>query len=723
MEARDKPRMTGGSHPLPFEKLAPLEFERLCLWLVRREGYERSEYLGEAGSDHGRDVVAWKDGRRVVFQCKRVRAFSAALAKQEIEKLRALPIEDQPHELVFVVSRSVSAELRAAIRTAWGDDGTCQFWVGNELDERVKRHPEILREFFQLPPSTKQGLWLKWGVGFSVVGVVIVLAVAVAGPKIQLVARDVEERPLPGLRFAYAGVETRTTNVTGATEIDLPPFHWVGHPIKIQLLPSAKKSDDWFLVNPQINIPGGSAPAELILMRRTAFRKLAGAARDAAGPALGSKELTAVDKEWVVVEVAARYGLSAEQLETALRSFAETQDPNDQGIAAYLGGQYAKAEGLLEGAATKKEEGLVETLRYLGASQYLQAKYQAAAVTFRKAVALRPDDAGLLSWLGASLIALADWTEAEPVLRRALAISRKSYGPDNPDVTNHLNNLAALLQATNRLAEAEPLMRRALAIDEKSYGPDHPEVATDLNTLASLLQDTNRLAEAEPLERRALAIDEKSYGLDHPKVAIRLNNLAQLLQHTNRLAEAEPLMRRALAIAEKSYGPDHPNVATDLNNLALLLQATNRLAEAEPLMRRSVAIDEQCYGPDHPDVGRDLHNLATVLKVTNRLAEAEPLMRRALAIAEKSYGLDHPKVAEALNNLAQLLKATNRLAEAEPLMRRALAIFLEFGRRTGHDHPKLRATRANYAALLEKTGKSPAEAEAAIESLTTSPQE
>ena len=31
-----------------------------------------------------------------------------------------------------------------------------------------------------------------------------------------------------------------------------------------------------------------------------------------------------------------------------------------------------------------------------------------------------------------------------------------------------LNNLAQLLQATNRLEEAEPLMRRALAIDEKS---------------------------------------------------------------------------------------------------------------------------------------------------------------------------------------------------------------------------------------------------------------
>ncbi len=66
-----------------------------------------------------------------------------------------------------------------------------------------------------------------------------------------------------------------------------------------------------------------------------------------------------------------------------------------------------------------------------------------------------------------------------------------------------------LLQATNRLGEAEPLMRRALAIDEGSYGPDHPNVATALNNLAELLQATNRLGEAEPLMRRALAIDER----------------------------------------------------------------------------------------------------------------------------------------------------------------------------------------------------------------------
>ncbi|MEX2216146.1 MAG: tetratricopeptide repeat protein, partial [Phycisphaeraceae bacterium] len=142
--------------------------------------------------------------------------------------------------------------------------------------------------------------------------------------------------------------------------------------------------------------------------------------------------------------------------------------------------------------------------------------------------------------------------------------------------------LALLLQATNRQAEAEPLMRRALAIDEQSFGKDHPKVAIRLNNLAQLLKATNRQAEAEPLMRRALAIDEQSFGKDHPEVAISLNNLAQLLQDTNRLAEAEPLMRRMVEIFlkfTKVTGYHHPHLQGAFNNYAGLLSQMGRSEE------------------------------------------------------------------------------------------------------------------------------------------------
>jgi hypothetical protein len=104
-----------------------------------------------------------------------------------------------------------------------------------------------------------------------------------------------------------------------------------------------------------------------------------------------------------------------------------------------------------------------------------------------------------------------------------------------------------LLGDTNRLSEAEPLYRRALTISEKSYGPDHPEVARDLNDLASLLTVTNRLSEAEPLYRRALgnmAQFTRATGHQHPNFeAARANYVRALTALGRSKAEADAAVR------------------------------------------------------------------------------------------------------------------------------------------------------------------------------------
>jgi tetratricopeptide (TPR) repeat protein len=176
------------------------------------------------------------------------------------------------------------------------------------------------------------------------------------------------------------------------------------------------------------------------------------------------------------------------------------------------------------------------------------------------------------------------WPLWNPLRPHILALVDAAEKRGISDPTGRLlNDIAMLLAVKAEHVEAEPPIRRALAIDEKAYGADHPEVAIDFNNLAGLLKATNRLAEAEPLMRRALAIDENSYGADHPDVAIDLNNLAQLLKATNRLAEAEPLMRRALLILLKftrSTSYPHPHLNAALGNYRGMLEAMS-LSEDE----------------------------------------------------------------------------------------------------------------------------------------------
>ncbi len=100
-----------------------------------------------------------------------------------------------------------------------------------------------------------------------------------------------------------------------------------------------------------------------------------------------------------------------------------------------------------------------------------------------------------------------------------------------------MSQLGALLWAKALHAEAEPLMRRALAIDERSFGADHPNVATDLNNLAALLQATNRLAEAEPLSRRMVGIFldfTHMTGHEHPHLQTALANYSGILKELGR---------------------------------------------------------------------------------------------------------------------------------------------------------------------------------------------
>jgi hypothetical protein len=153
------PQLTATNHTLPFDKLSPHDFERLCLWLVNVEGYQRAEHYGQGGNDQGRDIVAFHrtDGeeRRWYFQCKRYKELGASLLKAEVDKLAKLPTAEQPHGIHFVTNANISAQSRLAVEQHCQAKGyACRFWAHTELDERVKQHEAIVREFFKMPDTT-----------------------------------------------------------------------------------------------------------------------------------------------------------------------------------------------------------------------------------------------------------------------------------------------------------------------------------------------------------------------------------------------------------------------------------------------------------------------------------------------------------------------------------------------------------------------------------------
>jgi tetratricopeptide (TPR) repeat protein/predicted Ser/Thr protein kinase len=306
-------------------------------------------------------------------------------------------------------------------------------------------------------------------------------------------------------------------------------------------------------------------------------------------------------------------------------------------------------------------------------------------------------EAAIRMTMGTAYRGLGLYDRAEPNLKKALAISRKTLGDGHPNVAAGTTKLAIVLFAKGDYGAAEELHREALAIRLKALGDEHPDVATSRSNLAMVLNAQGDHGDAEKLFGEALRILRKALGDEHPRVAICLNNIAGVHRAKGDYDAAAKLFREAHAILRKALGDEHPRVATSRNNLAAVLESKGNLEAAERLHSEGLAILRKALGDGHPRVATSLNNLATVLKSKGNLDAAQRLHSEALAILREALGDEHPQVAASLNNLASVLKSKGNLEAAERLHREGLAILRKA---LGDEHHLVARSRSNLLGVL-----------------------
>ena len=342
--------------------------------------------------------------------------------------------------------------------------------------------------------------------------------------------------------------------------------------------------------------------------------------------------------------------------------------------------------------------------------------------------------------IGMTFVGLARYSDAEPNLRKSLAICEKILPAGHPYIAKAKTGLAVLLKAQNKMSDAESLMRQALAIDRASLPAGDPETIQSINNLGLLLMDQHTLAEAEPLLREGLEISRAN----HADLANSLNSLGTLLwegEKTDRGGAPVPrgigdrprepprrasayrrlpgqpvenpvwsgqVHRSRTADARSAGDPPgglskgHPDIAEGLNNLVTLLDAQNKRAEAEPLAREAVEILRKALTPNDPDLAFALYNLEWVMQARNAWAEGEPLIREVVKIDRVNYPAGDPRIAVDLSELGLNLKNQNKLDDAEPVFREALQTT-----RKGlpAKDPDIAKCLNNLGGLLEAQGK------------------
>jgi tetratricopeptide (TPR) repeat protein len=157
-----------------------------------------------------------------------------------------------------------------------------------------------------------------------------------------------------------------------------------------------------------------------------------------------------------------------------------------------------------------------------GMSLHAQGRLEAAAASYRKALALKPDFAEAHYNLGIVFSELGKLEEAVESCRQALVF--------RPDLAEAHSNLGNALQVLGRLDEAVASHRTALAF--------RPDNADWLYNLAIALQEQGGVDEAIACYRKALALN--------PALAQAWYNLHALLLDTEGLTAAVECMKKAV---------------------------------------------------------------------------------------------------------------------------------------------------------------------------------
>ena len=268
-----------------------------------------------------------------------------------------------------------------------------------------------------------------------------------------------------------------------------------------------------------------------------------------------------------------------------------------------------------------------------------------------------------------------DFPGAEKLYRQVLELRERTLAAGDPLIADALVRLAAELQSCARYKEADPLLRRAVALDEAAH--DDARTADALNGLGLTLAGRGETARAEPVLRRSRELLVKTKGEDSFEVARVSNSIATNEALLREFGKAETELRRALPVFERVLGPESPTLAAVLNNAFAVISAQNRFADAEPFLDRAVKIMDKTPVTS-PQMLCVRSNQASFEAEAGNLSQSARIFEQVIPVEERMLGSNHPQVARTLQVYSKVLREMHRKAEARQAQMRASAILKSF---------------------------------------------
>jgi len=303
----------------------------------------------------------------------------------------------------------------------------------------------------------------------------------------------------------------------------------------------------------------------------------------------------------------------------------------------------------------------------------------------------RPPEA-LASGTGAPLL-LADvglFGEIERTkLKLALKAAEARNGADSLPAAKAAADLGYDYLSHGEFSDAVPLLERAVATGTRLLAPDDPRLALVQFYLADTYYQFDDITRALPLAQRAVATGQARLPPDDIRLAKARLLLASIYRDAGQFESALAIDQQNVSLVERSKGPQAAEMAVALNEVAIDYQSMGRYGPARASISRALEIGEKLYGKDDGRLALGWNNLAAIDCNLGQNAQALALSDHALQAYEKNGPVQDERIVMMLMVHARVLCGLDRCAEALPFAQRAVRIYAKLDNRTGRGYRSL----------------------------------
>jgi serine/threonine protein kinase len=312
--------------------------------------------------------------------------------------------------------------------------------------------------------------------------------------------------------------------------------------------------------------------------------------------------------------------------------------------------------------------------------------------------------AELQDTIGKLYLAMGDYAQARTLLERGLSEESVAHGKDSAEYAGNLLDLARANTKLDRYAAADPQVREALALLRRRYGDEAPQLATALRLQGEIDTELSRVREAEAPLQQALAIDKRTgseldvaddtaalagfemavdhyqqgrdlyaqaleryrelLGKDNSRVLQTQSDLANSYFYLGDIGKSIELSQKTAETARAIYGPDHPFFLHLERDLAGILVTSGRYDQAEAIVNDILPRTYAVLGPRHSDVAQTLLLAGIVDYNRDRLEQGIAATREAIDIWRESLGPENERLVAALKILGVFEGRANRVDDA-----------------------------------------------------------